>query len=204
MPANECDNEVKYDAKNAVSQHRRCHGLTTATTATLSLPLTYLSTPNPPLLSHHTLHIPCPGHLCFHVTSDPPSSKQAGALFTGDALFQGGAGKFFEGDAALMLHILENVILPLPEETVMFPGHEYTVNNLTFAARVEPLNVAVQQRKAWAFDKRLTHSSTIPSTLAMERRWNPFVRPGMGLGRSLGRCGGRDGTYSRIACRVRL
>ena len=137
------------------------------------------------------LHIPDPGHLCFHVTSDPPSAKQAGALFTGDALFQGGAGKFFEGDAALMLHILENVILPLPEETVMFPGHEYTVNNLTFAARVEPLNVAVQQRKAWAFDQRLTHSSTIPSTLAMERRWNPFVR--------LVRLG-----YSRIAWRMRL
>ena len=138
------------------------------------------------------------GHICFHVRpgdeedgsrggsgggggQGSPAGAQgggaaSGALFSGDALFVGGTGKFFEGSAAHMLHTLERVILPLPPSTLLFPGHEYTLSNLTYAALIEPGNEAAKSRLQWAADRRRSGLSTIPSTLELERRHNPFIR----------------------------
>jgi hydroxyacylglutathione hydrolase len=93
----------------------------------------------------------------------------AGAVFTGDTLFGAGCGRLFEGDAAMMHGSLAR-LAALPPETRVYFGHEYTAANLRFAAAVEPDNVAIQRRAA-----ELATPST-PSTIAIERATNPFLR----------------------------
>ena len=60
-----------------------------------------------------------------------------GCVFTGDTIFPGGVGRFFEGDAAQMVAAVKK-IRKLPSETKIFPGHEYTVSNLKFAQYFQP------------------------------------------------------------------
>jgi len=114
------------------------------------------------------------GHCVFLV--EGPSLGCAKALFTGDTLFQGGCGRFFEGDGAHMYTILYHVLRPLPEDTEVFSGHEYTVNNLRFAQSVEPSNDFVKKKLEWARLKRNNQEPTIPSSIAEERTYNPFLR----------------------------
>ena len=95
----------------------------------------------------------------------------AGAVFTGDTLFGAGCGRLFEGDAAMMCRSLAR-LAALPPETRVYFGHEYTAANLRFATAVEPDNVAIQHRAA-----ELAVPST-PSTIAIERATNPFLRTG--------------------------
>lgn len=92
-----------------------------------------------------------------------------GCVFTGDTLFGGGCGRVFEGDAAMM-HASLMRLAELPPETRVYFGHEYTAANLRFAAAVEPDNAAVAAR-AGALDAPST-----PSTIALERATNPFLR----------------------------
>jgi hydroxyacylglutathione hydrolase len=92
-----------------------------------------------------------------------------GAAFTGDTLFGAGCGRLFEGDAAMM-HASLSRLAALPDDTRVYFGHEYTASNLRFALAVEPDNADVQQRAA-----TLAEPST-PSTIAVERRTNPFLR----------------------------
>lgn len=99
----------------------------------------------------------------------------AGAVFTGDTLFLGGCGRLFEGTASMMHASLER-IAALPAETRVYCGHEYTVANLRFAAAMEPNNVDVATKIAWARSERDAHRPTVPSTIADERRTNPFLR----------------------------
>jgi len=98
------------------------------------------------------------------------------ALFCGDTLFVAGCGRFFEGDAREMHAALNEVFACLPGETRVFCGHEYTVANLEFAASVDPENPAVAAKLAWARAQREAGRSTVPSTLAEERTYNPFLR----------------------------
>lgn len=91
------------------------------------------------------------------------------AVFTGDTLFGGGCGRVFEGDAAMMHGSLMK-LAALPPETRVYFGHEYTAANLKFAAAVEPDNSELAKRAA-----ELTTPST-PSTIAIERATNPFLR----------------------------
>jgi hydroxyacylglutathione hydrolase len=88
----------------------------------------------------------------------------------------GGCGKFFEGTAAEMYPSLYEKIGDLPDDTLLWPGHEYTVSNLTFAARVEPTNSAVQRKLAWAQEKRAEKAFTVPSTVGEEKQHNVFLR----------------------------
>ena len=92
-----------------------------------------------------------------------------GCAFTGDTLFGGGCGRLFEGDAAMM-HASLAKLSALPAETRVYFGHEYTASNLRFAAVVEPANTEVARRAA-----ELATPST-PSTIAVERATNPFLR----------------------------
>ncbi|KAJ0058116.1 hypothetical protein NL108_007405, partial [Boleophthalmus pectinirostris] len=122
------------------------------------------------------LHTPChtTGHVCYYVTkensSDPP------AVFTGDTLFVAGCGKFFEGTAEQMYRALIDILGSLPPETRVYCGHEYTVNNLKFARHVEPDNDVIREKLAWAKEKCDKGEPTIPSTLADEFTFNPFMR----------------------------
>ncbi len=105
-----------------------------------------------------------PGHtlgaVSFHVED---------AVFTGDTLFGGGCGRMFEGDAATF-HASLMKLAALPPETRVYFGHEYTASNLKFAAAVEPDNPDIVARAT-----EMPSPST-PSTIAVERATNPFLR----------------------------
>ncbi|XP_061180348.1 hydroxyacylglutathione hydrolase, mitochondrial-like isoform X2 [Saccostrea echinata] len=121
------------------------------------------------------LFTPChtTGHICYFVTS--PKGEQP-AVFTGDTLFVGGCGKFFEGTADMMYSALVTILSKLPGNTRVFCGHEYTVNNLKFALHVEPENQTIKEKFAWAKDQRAKNCPTIPSTIDEELKFNPFMR----------------------------
>lgn len=92
-----------------------------------------------------------------------------GAAFTGDTLFGAGCGRVFEGTMEMMHDSLQK-LAALPPDTRVYFGHEYTAANLRFAAHVEPDNVEIAARQ-----KALRTPST-PSTIALERATNPFLR----------------------------
>jgi hydroxyacylglutathione hydrolase len=96
-------------------------------------------------------------------------------LFCGDTLFGAGCGKLFEGTAAHMQSSLEK-IRALPDDTLIYCGHEYTEDNLRFATLAEPHNAAIRQRIATSRIQRAQNEPTIPSTLALEKATNPFLR----------------------------
>jgi hydroxyacylglutathione hydrolase len=96
-----------------------------------------------------------------------------GNVFTGDTLFGGGCGRLFEGDAATM-HASMSKLAALPPETRVYFGHEYTASNLKFAAAVEPDNVDIAKRASEL------HTPSTPSTIAIERATNPFLRSASG------------------------
>ena len=123
-----------------------------------------------------------PGHthgsVAFTLLAPSPSNEPL-AIFTGDFLFCGGMGKFFEGGAADMLSSVERVLRPLPPTTLVFPGHEYTLSNLEFALGVDPTHAPTRAR----FDhlKSLRNATnpptaTVPSTLHDEFQTNIFLR----------------------------
>ncbi len=122
-------------------------------------------------VSLSVLHIP--GHTLGAVAYAAP-----GHVFTGDTLFQAGCGRLFEGTPAMMYRSLTETLGALPPQTRVWCGHEYTVSNLRFALHAEPDNAAVRARLAWAEAEIAAGRPTIPSTLADEREFNPFVRAG--------------------------
>lgn len=126
------------------------------------------------MLNVECLHTPChtTGHICYNVTSNDNES----AVFTGDTLFLGGCGRFFEGTPTQMYSALINILSKLPDETKVFCGHEYSLQNLAFGAHVEPNNVEIQEKIKWAKQQREENQPTVPSTIGEEKRINPFMR----------------------------
>ncbi|MGV3523223.1 MAG: hydroxyacylglutathione hydrolase [Candidatus Sericytochromatia bacterium] len=98
------------------------------------------------------------------------------AVFTGDTLFGGGCGRTFEGTAAEMHHSLNVVLGGLDPATAVYFGHEYTLNNLRFAAEIEPENGALQERIAQVSELRAQGRPSTPSRLDSEKATNPFLR----------------------------
>jgi hydroxyacylglutathione hydrolase len=120
-------------------------------------------------MEFRALHVP--GHTLGAVTWCTD-----GHAFTGDTLFLAGCGRLFEGDAALMTDSLYEVLGVLPDETRIYPGHEYTEKNLRFAASVLPGDEAVARRLEVVRAVRAEGRPTVPATLGEERRTNPFLR----------------------------
>ncbi|MCP9266128.1 Hydroxyacylglutathione hydrolase, mitochondrial [Dirofilaria immitis] len=123
------------------------------------------------------LYTPChtAGSICYYVT-DGSGDK---VVFTGDTLFIGGNKKmrtFFEGNAIDMDFALNEKLANLPNDTKIYCGHEYTVDNLKFAHSVEPKNDEIKKKLAWAEERRKTGDCTVPSTIEEEKRFNPFMR----------------------------
>jgi hydroxyacylglutathione hydrolase len=113
-----------------------------------------------------------PGHTRGHIAYVAP--KQAW-LFCGDTMFAGGCGRLFEGTPAQMAASLAK-LAALPDATQAFCAHEYTLANLRFAHEVEPGNRALVERMAIEQDKRDRGLPTIPSSIAVEKATNPFLR----------------------------
>jgi hydroxyacylglutathione hydrolase len=121
-----------------------------------------------------------PGHTAGHIAfiadqvECPPWTK-APLLFCGDTLFSGGCGRLFEGTPAQMLSSLD-LLAALPSDTLVCCTHEYTLSNLRFATEVDPDNVALQRYQASCLQTRANGQPTLPSTVGLERRINPFLR----------------------------
>jgi len=121
------------------------------------------------------LETPChtTSHICYYVTGP---EKDTPSVFTGDTLFIGGCGRFFEGTPEQMNRALNEILGALPDETRVFCGHEYTCGNLKFGLVVEPNNEAIKNKLEWAKKERETQSPTVPSSIADEKLTNPFMR----------------------------
>ncbi len=111
-----------------------------------------------------------PGH-----TSGAVAYYTDDMVFSGDTLFTAGCGRMFEGTPPQM-HASLSKFKTLPDSTLLYCGHEYTVSNLKFAASVEPDNTAIQERLRLAEETRNLNSPTVPATLAAEKQTNPFLR----------------------------
>jgi hydroxyacylglutathione hydrolase len=115
-----------------------------------------------------------PGHTLGHIAY---ARRQAGAnwLFCGDTMFGAGCGRLFEGTPAQMADSLAR-LAALPDDTLVYCAHEYTMSNLRFAQAVEPDNAALTARVAADGARREAGQPTIPSTIAIEKATNPFLR----------------------------
>lgn len=113
-----------------------------------------------------------PGHTLGHIAY---YNGRDGHLFTGDALFSLGCGRMFEGKPGPMWDGLK-ALRALPHDTLIYCGHEYTVENARFALSVDPRNSALMIRAAEATRMRAEGRFTIPVTLGMEKAANPFLR----------------------------
>jgi hydroxyacylglutathione hydrolase len=96
-------------------------------------------------------------------------------LFCGDTLFGAGCGRLFEGTPEQMAASLAK-LAALPDDTLVYCAHEYTLSNLRFAEAVEPGNLAVQLRLQADSKARGTNLPTVPSTISAEKATNPFLR----------------------------
>jgi len=111
-----------------------------------------------------------PGH-----TADHLAYYGANCLFCGDALFTCGCGKLFEGTPQQAYTSLQK-FAALPDGAMVYPAHEYTLENIRFAKLVEPENAALLEREVRDRALRERNLPTLPASLALEKRTNPFLR----------------------------
>ncbi len=97
--------------------------------------------------------------------------------FCGDTLFSGGCGRVFTGTIEQLYDSFRH-LNELPDDTLLYPAHEYTANNLRFALSIEPDNTAIQQALNDAETKTAQGIPTLPVTLEHERAVNVFLRTG--------------------------
>jgi hydroxyacylglutathione hydrolase len=113
-----------------------------------------------------------PGHTLGHIAY---IFRSAGIAFVGDTLFAMGCGRLFEGTPDQMFASLTR-LAALPGETLAYCAHEYTLANARFAAHAEPDNEATADRLAEVERLRGSGQMTVPTTIALERATNPFIR----------------------------
>lgn len=111
-----------------------------------------------------------PGHTIGHIAYFGDQR-----LFCGDTLFTGGCGRIFEGTAEQMFQSL-NRLAALPENTLVYCGHEYTQANLAFAHTIDPTNSPLALRISATNILREQGLPTVPSTMGLEKQTNPFLR----------------------------
>ena len=117
-----------------------------------------------------------PGHtrtsVCYYF---PPQGSAHGIVYTGDTLFIGGCGRLLEEDAPTMWHSLQR-LMALPGDTLVYCGHDYTLENCEFAVSVDPTNRRFRERLAEVQKAVEYHRLTVPSTIARERAMNIFLQ----------------------------
>lgn len=111
-----------------------------------------------------------PGHTSGHVAYYGGNS-----LFCGDTLFGGGCGRVFDSTCQHLYRSLLKISL-LPDDTEIYCAHEYTLENLRFARTVDPDNSQLAERENRDTAFIMQGWPTIPSTLAIEKATNPFMR----------------------------
>ncbi len=114
--------------------------------------------------------IEAPGHTPAHVVVFAPVQP---SLFCGDTIFNAGVGNCTRGgDPEVLFHTLQRLLVELPPQTRLYPGHDYMQRNLAFALDREPDNDSAQ---TWS--ERIENEAVAPlTTLEEERGFNPFLR----------------------------
>jgi hydroxyacylglutathione hydrolase len=137
--------------------------------------------------SHEARVIEIPAHTRAHI-----AFVLDGAAFTGDTMFAMGCGRLFEGTPDMMWASLSK-LMRLDDATRVYCGHEYTQNNGRFALTLEPENATLVERMREVDAARAKGAPTIPSTIGVEKKTNPFLRPGSPeIRRTLGLAGASD------------
>jgi hydroxyacylglutathione hydrolase len=113
------------------------------------------------------------GHTLGHITYFDAADRIA---FVGDTLFALGCGRLFEGTAEQMWASLSR-LTALPDETAVYCAHEYTASNARFALTVDD-GAALRARAAEVFAARERGEPTVPTSIALEKATNPFLRAG--------------------------
>lgn len=116
--------------------------------------------------------IDVPAHTAGHIAYYLPSEQLA---FVGDTLFAMGCGRLFEGSAEQMFANMQR-LAALPAETKIYCAHEYTMSNGRYALVAEPENQAIVARMKEVEAARERGEPTVPTTIALERETNPFMR----------------------------
>lgn len=118
----------------------------------------------------HVIDVPAhtAGHIAFHFAEEK-------AAFVGDTLFAMGCGRLFEGTAEQMFSNMR-ALEALGDDTAIYCAHEYTLSNGRFALTVEPDNRALAQRMEEVVVLRDRGEPTVPTTIALEKATNPFMR----------------------------
>lgn len=118
------------------------------------------------------IHTPCHTRdsICYFAVDKKTNQK---CVFTGDTLFTSGCGRFFEGTGAEMKRSLEK-LMKLPDETVIYPGHEYTAGNVKFSKSVlGNSNAALNNLEMFCKENEVT---TGHFNMREEKEFNPFMR----------------------------
>lgn len=110
-----------------------------------------------------------PGHTSSHIAY---YEATLGLLFCGDTLFSAGCGRVFDGTIEQLYNSLLR-LSNLPDATAVYCAHEYTLNNLRFALSVEPNNTVASELAERLSIKK---ACSLPSTIALEKKINPFLR----------------------------
>lgn len=123
--------------------------------------------------------IATPGHtstsVCYYM--EPSAGNKNGILWTGDTLFVGGCGRLLECNAKSMAESLQK-LASLPNDTLVYCGHDYTLENYEFALGIEPGNKVVKERFEQIKQMLKRGELTVPSTMLQERNTNCFLRAG--------------------------
>lgn len=147
------------------------------------------------------VHVPChtTGHVVFAVLGNKDANNRANgssraggddggggagllplhcveALFTGDAIINGGVGAFFHGGPQDCYENLHVRLAGMPDAALIFSGHEYMLMNLRFAKWLDEDDEATAAALREVIVRRHHHLSTQPSSLKVERKVNPYFR----------------------------
>ena len=141
--------------------------------ATVSHPLREGDQVNLEEMSLNLMIIDTPGHTRGHIAYY--GSNPFNMVFCGDTLFACGCGRVFEGTTQQMYQSLQK-LSQLPGDTLIFCSHEYTLGNIQFAKVVDPKNAQLIDFEIAAQELRNRNVPTIPTTLTLERKVNPFIR----------------------------
>jgi hydroxyacylglutathione hydrolase len=125
---------------------------------------------------HWLRFLATPGHTMDHQVFFWQQGEKPLAVFSGDTLFNSGVGNCKNGGNVDLLYETTMKFLNLPEDVVVYPGHDYVRRNLEFAQAREPGNKAIAESL-----RRLDGLKTeegIGWTLGQEKLINPFLRLG--------------------------
>lgn len=127
------------------------------------------------VLSHQFKVIETPGHTLDHLCYFAEGNNGAGVLFSGDTLFRGGCGRIFEGSPSQMHESLQK-LASLPQDTLVYCTHEYTLANYSFALSLDENNENLQAYEQECRHLRSQNKPTVPTKISIEQEVNPFLR----------------------------